>query len=62
MVNTLTRYMTKQEIYETIESLSHSQGFYGRVLKRIEEEPNILDFLAEQDFNDSVDLILFLEQ
>lgn len=53
--------MSKDEIYKEIESLSHSQGFYCRVLEAINENPEILDILEEYGFKDVVDLVLFLE-
>lgn len=54
--------MDKQEIKAEIESLAKSQGFYQRILNSINEQPELLDFLEDQDFKDPIDLILFLEQ
>lgn len=53
--------MDTKEIYTTIESLSKSQGFYGRLLEVINLDPKILDDLAEMGFKDEIDLILYLE-
>ena len=53
--------MDVKEIYATIESLSKSQGFYGRLLEVINLNPKILDDLAEMGFKDEIDLILYLE-
>lgn len=54
--------MTKQQILSTIKNLAKSQGFYGRVLKVIEESPKVLDKLSAMDFiKDEVDLVEFLE-
>jgi hypothetical protein len=40
--------------------MSHSQGFYGRMLRDITDEN--LEYLEKQNFKDIVDLIMFLEQ
>lgn len=53
--------MTREEILENIKMLAKSQGFYGRVLRAIEEDDSILDTLEEQNFNDVVDMVLYLE-
>lgn len=53
--------MDAEKIYATIESLSKSQGFYGRLLEIIDLDPKILDDLAEMGFADEIDLILYLE-
>ena len=54
--------MNKREIYNGIQSLASSQGFYGRLLQQIDDHPEILDVLEEQNFNDIIDLIMYLEQ
>lgn len=54
--------MNKNEILNTIKMLSHSQGFYGRLLEAIQDNDEALDYLEAQEFKDVVDLILFLEQ
>lgn len=54
--------MNKEEILSTIKSLANSQGFYGRILSQIDDHPEILDVLEEQNFNDVIDLIMYLEQ
>ena len=53
--------MDRDKILEIIKGLSKSQGFYGRLLRQIQEEPGILDYLAKQNFKTELDLILFLE-
>ena len=53
--------MDKEQILDAIRELSYSQGFYGRLLRDIQENPSILDALEEQHFGDTLDLILFLE-
>lgn len=53
--------MKRNEILNAIKSLARSQGFYGRLLNEIEENDEILDVLERQNFNDVVDMILFIE-
>ena len=53
--------MTREEILENIKMLAKSQGFYGRVLRAIEEDDSIIDTLEEQNFKDVIDLVLYLE-
>ena len=61
--------MKMNEIVSVIEMLSHSQGFYGRLLRSIQElkqeneaEYNELtNYLESQNFSDSLDVILFFE-
>ena len=57
------------EIISVIEMLSHSQGFYGRLLRSIyelkqenETEYNELkNYLESQNFSDTLDVVLFFE-
>jgi hypothetical protein len=53
--------MNEEQILSAVESLSHSQGFYGRLLAHLIENPEALSDLAEQNFGDVVDLVMFLE-
>ena len=53
--------MKRERILEIISDLSKSQGLYGRLLRDIELDPTIPDTLEEQNFKDSLDLILFIE-
>ena len=53
--------MNKKEIMEAIKSLAQSQGFYGRLYRTLKENPEALDFLAKQNFKDSLDMVMFLE-
>ena len=53
--------MNKEQIIEAIKELSYSQGFYGRLLRAIEENPSILDELEAQHFGDVVDMVMFIE-
>ena len=53
--------MDRTRILELIKGLAKSQGFYGRLLKNIQENPEILDYLEQQKFKDDLDLILYLE-
>lgn len=57
------------EIIEVIQLLSHSQGFYGRLLERILDakanDPDsfegIKKELESQNFKDSVDVVMYFE-
>ena len=53
--------MNEEQILSAVESLSHSQGFYGRLFEYLSENPEALSRLAKQNFGDVVDLVLFLE-
>ena len=54
--------MTREEIRQTFEQLARSQGYYGRVLKTIDEsEDDILGSLEEVGFNDPVELVMYME-
>lgn len=57
--------MSRYQIKSTLESLATSQGFYGRLLDRIESSPysdEIWTQLENANFQDVVDIILFFEQ
>ena len=54
-------YMTMEELYEAVEALSHSQGFYGRFLEEMQENWDELKPILDGKFTDIVDFILFLE-
>lgn len=51
--------MNRNEILNTLRSLSRSQGSYGRLLDNLTDEA--LDYLEEQNFADELDMILFIE-
>lgn len=61
--------MKMHEILDVIKSLAPSQGFYGRLYRRLmelaDEDPESYEMavqeLEDQNFQDSVDLILYLE-
>ena len=53
--------MNKEQILDVIKSLAKSQGFYGRLLEHINEEPTYLDFLEKQNFKDAIDFVLYME-
>lgn len=57
--------MKKEEILSAIRSLAANQGFYGRLLIVLtSDEPDAvayLEYLEEQNFKDTVDLVMFLE-
>lgn len=51
--------------YNTIKSLSYSQGSYGRLLREIDnlDVDEIQDLINQlPDFNEPIDVILFIEQ
>lgn len=53
--------MTAHDIMEEVKSLARSQGFYCRLYMTLKENPEALDFLAKQNFKDSLDMVMFLE-
>ena len=53
--------MNEQQILDAVRELSYSQGFYGRLLRSLQEDHDALAYLAAQKFGDVIDLILFLE-
>lgn len=60
-----TKKQNYELFYNTIKSLSYSQGSYGRLLREIdslreEDRQNLVDQLP--DFKEPVDVILFIEQ
>ena len=62
---TKTKKQNYELFYNTIRSLSYSQGSYGRILREIESlSENDLNELITQlpDFKDAVDVVLFIEQ
>lgn len=61
--------MKFNDILSIIRDLSYSQGFYGRLYRSImdlkendyEEFLNIVEELENQNFNDSLDVVLYFE-
>lgn len=58
--------MKRDEILETIRSLTQSQGRYGRLLSDLENMPKelyntVMADLEAQNFKDAVDLIMYIE-
>ena len=58
--------MNRDEIMDVIVGLSHSQGFYGRILEAIDGLDNdsrneLFDHLEACNFNDPVDLVMYFE-
>ena len=60
--------MTREAIYETLEDLSRSQGFYGRLLRDLSDmkeydEEKFEEIMGtwETNCNTSLDLILMIE-
>lgn len=59
--NTEKKGMTKEQILDAIKSLAMSQGFYGRLLRDINENPAMLEQLEQQNFADSVEMVMWIE-
>ena len=53
--------MDREQIKNAIKNLAKSQGKYGRLLQQIEECPELLDELEAQNFNDVVDMVMYIE-
>ena len=57
--------LTKEAILALITTLSMSQGFYGRLLNGLNENPEIgeewLQQMEDMHFRSDVDFIMFLE-
>ena len=53
--------MNAEQILDVIASLAQSQGFYGRLLRDIHDDPDILDELVEQNFSDEIAMIQYIE-
>ena len=56
--------MTRQEVYGAIETMASNQGFYGRLLERLNEvsEETANSFLdGFTDCKDMIDVIMLLE-
>ena len=57
--------MNRQEILSSIQSLSMSQGFYGKLYQFLtngnDEAEEYLNKLEEQKLNDVVDLVMYIE-
>jgi len=68
-MDAIKKPMTMNDIMAVIESLSHSQGFYGRLLWNIYElqdrDPEAYEELVAEweakEFKDSLDFILYME-
>jgi hypothetical protein len=60
-MTTKTKTLNKEDILKIITSLSYSQGLYGRLLRDIKENPDILDYLEKQNLKSDLDLVLFIE-
>lgn len=53
--------MNKKQILNHIATLAQSQGAYERLLKELNENEELLEYFEKQNFNDVVDLIMFIE-
>lgn len=51
----------KEKYLGWIKQLAQSQGFYGRLLKELENNAIAMEMLLENDFKDAVDMALWLE-
>lgn len=59
--------MRWDEILTALESLSMSQGLYGRILRAINEMDDediekLKDYMEAQSFRDTLDLVMFIEE
>ena len=63
MVYSLENGYTKGElkVIGWIHDLSYSNGFYGRLEKQIQEDRDLLRYLGNQDFDDILDMVMFIE-
>ena len=62
---TNTKAQNYELFYNTIKSLSYSQGSYGRMLREIDNlsEHDLNELITQlPDFKDAVDVVLFIEQ
>jgi hypothetical protein len=53
--------MSREQILNFISKMSCSQGFYGRLLRDMEEDDSFLDELVNHKFAQPVDLVMYLE-
>ncbi len=61
--------MDRNQILNVIENLSHSQGFYGRILHKLrtlkeqdeEKYEQVMSELEAKNFKDELELILYFE-
>lgn len=61
--------MDRNQILNAIESLSHSQGFYGRILRNLnelkeeseEKYEQAMSELEAQNFKDELEMVLYFE-
>ena len=63
MVYSIENGYTKGElkVIGWIHDLSYSNGFYDRLEKQIQEDRDLLRYLGNQDFDDILDMVMFLE-
>ena len=60
-----TKVQNYELFYNTIKSLSYSQGSYGRILREIDNlnEHDLNELITQlPDFKDTIDVVLFIEQ
>ena len=53
--------MKRDEILTAVRQLAQSQGSYGRLLQSLDGNDEALDYLESLNFNDTLDMVLYLE-
>lgn len=57
--------MNREQILDAVRTLAMSQGFYGRLYERLtdgtNESDSFLGLMEEQNFGDTLDMVLWLE-
>lgn len=51
----------KEQIIQWCKQLSGAQGYYGRLLDKLEHDEAALNKLAEMNFKDIIDFVLYIE-
>lgn len=52
----------KEKYLGWIRQLAMSQGFYGRLMRELEENEEALNELASQNFKEPLDMVLWFEE
>ena len=63
MVYSIENGYTKGElkVIGWVHDLSYSSGFYGRLEEQLKEDRDLLRFLGNQNFDDILDFIIYVE-
>jgi hypothetical protein len=60
-----TRIMNREQILDAVKTLAMSHGFYSRLYEKLtdgsEKSDKFLCLMEEQNFGDTVDMVLWLE-